>query len=136
MACDNLVMRALLIPVAAVLVGLAGGYAWSSMGAGPTKPRPPTARFMALPASPEEEPAPLDEQWAERAAAGPAAAAATPSASTDQAPFGNADQATVYYSGCNEVRAAGKAPLHAGDPGYRTDMDGDGDGLACEPIRH
>jgi hypothetical protein len=39
----------------------------------------------------------------------------------------------VYYSGCNEVRAAGKAPLYAGQPGYSEDMDGDGDGIACEP---
>ena len=42
---------------------------------------------------------------------------------------------SVYYSGCNEVRAAGKAPLYAGDPGYRDGMDGDGDGVACEPYR-
>ena len=42
---------------------------------------------------------------------------------------------SVYYSGCNEVRALGKAPLYAGQPGYREDMDGDGDGIACEPHR-
>lgn len=42
---------------------------------------------------------------------------------------------SVTYSGCNEVRAAGKAPLHAGQPGYRETMDGDGDGIACE-TRH
>jgi hypothetical protein len=42
---------------------------------------------------------------------------------------------SVTYSGCNEVRAAGKAPLYAGQPGYRSDMDGDGDGIACEPYR-
>jgi len=40
---------------------------------------------------------------------------------------------SVYYSGCNEVRAAGKAPLLAGQPGYREGMDGDSDGIACEP---
>ena len=39
---------------------------------------------------------------------------------------------SVSYAGCNEVRAAGKAPLLAGQPGYREDMDGDGDGIACE----
>ena len=43
-------------------------------------------------------------------------------------------ETSVYYAGCNEVRAAGKAPLRAGEPGYREGMDGDGDGLACEPI--
>ncbi|MEP7351091.1 MAG: excalibur calcium-binding domain-containing protein [Sphingorhabdus sp.] len=42
---------------------------------------------------------------------------------------------SVHYSGCNEVRAAGKAPLFAGQPGYREGMDGDGDGIACEPYR-
>ena len=43
--------------------------------------------------------------------------------------------ASVSYSGCSEVRAAGKAPLYAGQPGYRSSMDGDGDGIACEPHR-
>ena len=42
---------------------------------------------------------------------------------------------SVTYSGCYEVRAAGKGPLYAGQPGYREDMDGDGDGIACEPHR-
>ena len=39
---------------------------------------------------------------------------------------------SVFYSGCNEVRATGKAPLYRGDPGYGEHMDGDGDGIACE----
>jgi hypothetical protein len=41
----------------------------------------------------------------------------------------------VYYSGCREVRAAGAAPLYRGEPGYRAEMDGDSDGIACEPYR-
>ena len=40
--------------------------------------------------------------------------------------------ASVTYTGCDEVRALGRAPLHYGDPGYRNHMDGDGDGVACE----
>ena len=44
-------------------------------------------------------------------------------------------EASVAYSGCKDVRAAGKAPLYAGQPGYRAGMDGDGDGIACEPHR-
>lgn len=44
--------------------------------------------------------------------------------------------ASVYYAGCNEVRAMGKAPLYAGQPGYRVEMDGDRDGIACEPHRN
>jgi hypothetical protein len=41
--------------------------------------------------------------------------------------------ANIYFEGCNEVRARGLAPLHRGDPGYGAHMDGDGDGVACEP---
>lgn len=40
--------------------------------------------------------------------------------------------APVSYSNCDEVRAAGAAPIHSGDPGYSTDLDRDGDGIACE----
>jgi hypothetical protein len=36
------------------------------------------------------------------------------------------------YENCDAVRAAGAAPIHQGDPGYSTDLDGDGDGSACE----
>ena len=41
-------------------------------------------------------------------------------------------EASVYYSGCNEARAAGAAPIYSGQPGYRAEMDGDHDGIACE----
>jgi len=41
----------------------------------------------------------------------------------------------VYYRNCAAARAAGAAPLYRGQPGYRSDMDGDGDGIACEPYR-
>ncbi len=39
------------------------------------------------------------------------------------------------WGGCNEARAAGTAPIYRGEPGYREDMDGDGDGIACEAPR-
>jgi len=38
----------------------------------------------------------------------------------------------VYYANCAAARAAGVAPLHRGDPGYRRDLDANGDGVACE----
>lgn len=41
----------------------------------------------------------------------------------------------AYYSGCNAARAAGVAPIYSDEPGYRIEMDGDGDGIACEPVR-
>ena len=39
---------------------------------------------------------------------------------------------SVYYSNCSEARAAGAAPLYAGEPGYRPGLDRDSDGTACE----
>jgi Excalibur calcium-binding domain len=41
----------------------------------------------------------------------------------------------IHFAGCNAVRAAGLAPLYRGQPGYRAGMDGDDDGIACEPYR-
>jgi hypothetical protein len=38
----------------------------------------------------------------------------------------------VYYQNCSAVRAAGKAPLYQGQPGYSRKLDRDGDGIACE----
>lgn len=38
----------------------------------------------------------------------------------------------VYFANCAAARAAGAAPLRRGDAGYRPEMDGDGDGVACE----
>jgi hypothetical protein len=49
------------------------------------------------------------------------------------APRFAAARRSVYYSGCREARAAGAAPMYRGDPGYRPEMDGDNDGIACEP---
>lgn len=40
----------------------------------------------------------------------------------------------LYFRNCREAWAAGAAPLRRGDPGYRPEMDGDGDGIACEPF--
>ncbi|MDA1805034.1 excalibur calcium-binding domain-containing protein [Bacillus tropicus] len=38
----------------------------------------------------------------------------------------------AYYKNCAAVRAAGKAPLYKGQPGYDSHLDRDGDGVACE----
>ncbi|WP_242272831.1 excalibur calcium-binding domain-containing protein [Bacillus cereus group sp. BfR-BA-01538] len=39
---------------------------------------------------------------------------------------------SAYYKNCTAVRAAGKAPLYKGQPGYDSHLDRDGDGVACE----
>jgi hypothetical protein len=40
---------------------------------------------------------------------------------------------TAYYRNCDAARSAGAAPLRVGDPGYRSALDADSDGVACEP---
>jgi hypothetical protein len=42
------------------------------------------------------------------------------------------DVPEAYYPNCAAARAAGVAPLSAGDPGYRKALDRDGDGVACD----
>lgn len=53
-----------------------------------------------------------------------------------QPPLGQPAQpvqpANVYYSNCSEARAAGAAPVYAGQAGYATHLDRDGDGIGCE----
>lgn len=46
-----------------------------------------------------------------------------------------ARERSVYYARCDDARAAGVAPIYRGQPGYREGMDGDNDGIACEPYR-
>jgi hypothetical protein len=120
-------MRAVLTLVAAMMLGLAAGYAWSGMtparARAPAVPRPKFDAAQVATSRPSE----LDGQWAARADDNGGVEAAASAEGTE------AVEQSVHYAGCNEVRAAGKAPLHTGEPGYRPEMDGDGDRLACEP---
>lgn len=46
----------------------------------------------------------------------------------------NQATATVFRD-CRAAWAAGAAPIYRGQPGYDVSMDGDLDGIACEPVR-
>ena len=83
-------------------------------------------RDSPIPAG-QEAPAPAEPQPAPPAAASPA-----PAASAAPAPAAPPASTAVYYANCAAARAAGAAPLRAGQPGYREQMDGDRDGVACE----
>ena len=61
-------------------------------------------------------------------------ATAAPARDAPEAPAPGS-QTEVYFAGCADARAAGAAPLYAGQPGYRPGLDGDGDGVACESRR-
>ncbi|MCA1653847.1 MAG: excalibur calcium-binding domain-containing protein [Sphingomicrobium sp.] len=39
----------------------------------------------------------------------------------------------LAFANCQQVQAAGLAPLYAGRPGYTRELDPDGTGIACLP---
>ena len=43
------------------------------------------------------------------------------------------DEDDVYYENCTEAREDGAQSIREGEPGYREELDRDGDGIACEP---
>jgi hypothetical protein len=43
---------------------------------------------------------------------------------------------TEAFRNCAAARAAGAAPVYAGEPGYGAHLDRDGDGIGCEPYRN
>jgi len=60
---------------------------------------------------------------------GPRPGGPTPDGRTNEPP------GIAYYPNCDAARAAGVAPLHICEPGYRDPLDADGDGVACEPYK-
>lgn len=65
---------------------------------------------------------------AQAPAPSPAVAKPAPVAPAAPAPA----PAAAHYANCAAARAAGVAPLHEGQPGYRAGLDRDLDGVACE----
>ncbi|WP_242453849.1 excalibur calcium-binding domain-containing protein [Mycolicibacterium sp. P9-64] len=80
-----------------------------------------TVTLAAPPASVVELPAPVSEVPVESMPPLP-----------PFAPFMPPIPSSAFYQNCTAARAAGVAPLHVGEPGYRKGLDGDGDGVACE----
>lgn len=78
----------------------------------------------------ESEPAPLSPQVPD--ATPRATVTAAPAATEEPTEPPPAPPAEVYYANCSEARAAGAAPIRRGEPGYRSGLDRDDDGLACE----
>ena len=119
-------MRAVQILVAAVLFGLLGGYAWSALQVRPSHLHIPKAVGPKAFEVPQDA---SDKEWAARSLG--KRAPEVDGARVDP----TAVEQSVHYANCDEVRAAGKAPLYVGEPGYRPELDRDSDGVACEPYR-
>jgi hypothetical protein len=99
----------------------------------PTNQQPPAAAAPEpAPAAPEPAPAVVVPAPAPAPVVAPPAAPAPAPAPVAPAPAAPAAPAGAYYANCTAARAAGAAPLYAGQAGYRPALDRDSDGIACE----
>ena len=97
-------------------------YGGAPLPTDPT-PSPTTASAPSPTPAPAPTSAPVSSSPSPAATTGTTAPPAATTATT---------AAAVYYASCDDARAAGAAPLRAGQPGYRPVLDRDGDGVACE----
>ena len=97
-----------------------------------------TIKIKTAPApSPVQEPEPIEQVIEEPAPIANLAPIPEPAPAPEPVqpappPDPAAPAQSVYYANCTAARAAGAAPLYAGTPGYRSQLDRDGDGVACE----
>ena len=101
----------------------------SSPSASATPSESPTPTVTPSPVPTTEAPVQAPSAEAPAAPVSAAPAQQAPAQPVQQAPA----RSSVYYETCADARAAGAAPLHRGEPGYRPGLDKDGDGVACEP---
>lgn len=87
---------------------------WSKLD----RPAPCWVKSAYLQSSPVSEPAPKSRS--------------APESRPSPQRFGFAGGGGVYYRNCSAARAAGAAPVYAGEPGYAPHLDRDGDGVGCE----
>lgn len=99
--------------MARILTGCGGGIAPEAAAVPSTTVAPAPVTTIPQTVAPAPQPQPQPQPQPEPVPAAP-------------------DASSVYYQNCAAARAAGAAPLYAGEPGYRPKMDGDGDGVACE----
>lgn len=62
----------------------------------------------------------------------PATTTATKSKTTSAATTGVQTSASAYYKNCAQASKSGAAPITSGQPGYRTELDLNHNGVACE----
>jgi len=90
------------------------------------------AAEAAVPAPKPVAPAPFVAPAPAPAPAPKPAPAPAPAPKPAPAPYVPPAPAAAYYPNCAAVKAAGAAPIYAGQPGYSRSLDRDGDGVGCE----
>lgn len=114
-------------PVAAVPGTAAPPTPTSTTAAPATTAVPPTT------GAPQKPAVAAGAEGAIAVAPGAGAALATPPGAVAPPSTASPPLATVVsYASCAAVRAAGRAPLYRGQPGYALHLDRDHDGIACE----
>jgi hypothetical protein len=98
-------------------------------------PKPSPTPTLTPEAEPTTEPAPTSEAAAPAPELPPPPAPepepAAPEPPAPEPPAAPPAQ-DAYYANCAEARNAGAAPILRGQPGYRSGLDRDNDGIACE----
>ncbi|MBD0710832.1 hypothetical protein BU197_21370 [Streptomyces sp. CBMA291] len=84
----------------------------------------PTGEYARLHPDPDPDPAPDRNRHGSGTGTG--------SGSGSGPGSGSGSGGLAYYKNCDAVRAAGKGPIYRGQPGYRSGLDRDNDGKACD----
>ena len=126
-ALDNVIANAKFAigAIGAAITGLPAGGSEVVPVPGAKCPPEPVPVTLPVPLLPEAPPPPTETSQV------PPPPPPTPPPTQPQ-PYVPPPASSVYYSSCADARAAGAAPLHQGDPGYRSGLDRDGDGIACD----
>ena len=93
-------------------------------------PSPTTKSPSPTPTTTRPTPTPTPEPTTEAPAPEPAQPERHEEAPVHQEQ--RAPEPQTYYANCAAARAAGAAPIYQGQPGYRSGLDRDGDGIACD----
>ncbi|WP_433505317.1 excalibur calcium-binding domain-containing protein [Pseudonocardia halophobica] len=121
------------LPGATALASAGDPITLGEAAAPPVPAAVPTAAPAAAPAAVEEPVADAPRVDAPRPfVAAPRAAVPAPAAPAPAAPAPASGGSSAHYANCSAAKAAGAAPLYRGDAGYRSALDRDGDGVACE----
>ena len=100
----------------------------------PAQGKTATSKTIKLTAKAKVKPTPSPTPTTKSPSPTPTTTSPTPTPTpepTSEAPA-PAPEPEVFYKNCAAARAAGAAPIYRGQPGYRSKLDADGDGIACD----
>lgn len=109
-----------------------GAVSVTSKPAPTARPTPTRSTPVYTPA-PTRTATPAPSQSITPAPGGTRTPAPAPTQTSASQPTAAPTQAALLYANCTAADAAGASPIYSWDDGYRSALDGDHDGIACEP---